>query len=137
MQKMFSLSKMFFDFFFAHENMKKPASKVAKPAQILPKSHFLFHKNLPPHDFSIMTLAKRNSYFPYNWFLRGCKQNDVIICWTLKFNLKWNLLPRMQLVASNPEQKKKILQKCNRKSGKWSENSRLTICFLNAPERQE
>ena len=37
--------------------MKKPASKVAKPAQIQPKSQFLFHKNLPPRDFSIMTLS--------------------------------------------------------------------------------
>ena len=46
---------MFLDF-FAHENMKKPASKVAKPAQIQPKSQFLFHKNLPLRDFSIMTL---------------------------------------------------------------------------------
>ena len=36
--------------------MKKLASKVAKPAQIQPKSQFLFHKNLPPRDFSIMTL---------------------------------------------------------------------------------
>ena len=36
--------------------MKKPASKVAEPAQIQPKSQFLFHKNLPPRDFSIMTL---------------------------------------------------------------------------------
>jgi hypothetical protein len=36
--------------------MKKPASKVAKPAQIQPKSQFLFHKNLPPRDFSILTL---------------------------------------------------------------------------------
>ena len=26
------------------------------PAQIQPKSQFLFHKNLPPRDFSIMTL---------------------------------------------------------------------------------
>ena len=42
--------------FFAHENMKKPASKVAEPAQIQPKSQFLFHKNLPPRDFSLMTL---------------------------------------------------------------------------------
>ena len=42
--------------FFAHENMKKPASKVAEPAQIQPKSQFLFHKNLPPRDFS-MTLG--------------------------------------------------------------------------------
>ena len=42
--------------FFAHENMKKMASKVAEPAHIQPKSQFLFHKNLPPHDFSIMTL---------------------------------------------------------------------------------
>ena len=53
---MFSPSKMFLKFFFAHENMKKPASKVAEPAQIQPKSQFLFHKNLPPRDFSIMTL---------------------------------------------------------------------------------
>ena len=48
--------------------MKKPASKVAhnRPkvffpvmptAQIQPKSQFLFHKNLPQWDFSIMTLA--------------------------------------------------------------------------------
>ena len=36
---------------------KKLASKVAKPAQIQPKSQFLFHKNLPPRDFSIMTLV--------------------------------------------------------------------------------
>ena len=42
---------------FARENMKKPASKVAKPVQIQPKSKFLFHKNLPPRDFSIMTLV--------------------------------------------------------------------------------
>ena len=32
--------------------MKKPASKVAEPAQIQPKSQFLFPKNLPPRDFS-------------------------------------------------------------------------------------
>ena len=37
--------------------MKKLASKVAKPAQIQPKSQFLFHKNLPLRDFSIMTLT--------------------------------------------------------------------------------
>ena len=41
---------------FAHENMRKPASKVAEPAQIQPKYQFLFHKNLPPRDFSLMTL---------------------------------------------------------------------------------
>ena len=56
MPKMFSPSTMFFKIFFAHENMKKLASKVAEPAQIQPKSQFLFHKNLPPGDFSIMTL---------------------------------------------------------------------------------
>ena len=56
MPKMFSPSKMFLKFFFAHENMRKPASKVAEPAQIQPKSQFLFRKNLPPRDFSIMTL---------------------------------------------------------------------------------
>ena len=52
MPKMFSPSTMF----FAHENTKKTASKVAEPGQIQPKSQFLFHKNLPPRDFSIMTL---------------------------------------------------------------------------------
>ena len=57
MPKMFLSSAMFFKKNFAHENMKKPASKVAKPAQIQPKSQFLFHKNLPPRDFSIMTLG--------------------------------------------------------------------------------
>ena len=36
--------------------MNKLASKVAKPAKIQPKSQFLFHKNVPPRDFSIMTL---------------------------------------------------------------------------------
>ena len=36
--------------------MKKPASKVAKPAQIQPKSQFLFLRNLPLRHFSIMTL---------------------------------------------------------------------------------
>ena len=38
---------MFFEFFFAQENMQKPASKVAEPAQIQPKSQFLFHKKSP------------------------------------------------------------------------------------------
>ena len=41
---------MFLKILFAHENMKKPALKVAEPAQIQPKSQFLFHKNLPPRD---------------------------------------------------------------------------------------
>ena len=63
MPLMFSPSTMFLIFFFAHENMKKPASKVAKPAQIQPKSQFLFHKNLPPRDFSIMTLIGTESQF--------------------------------------------------------------------------
>ena len=42
--------------------MKKPASKVAEPAQIQPKSQFLFHKNLPPRDFSLMTLGAAEAY---------------------------------------------------------------------------
>ena len=58
MPKIFSPSKMFFkNFFNAREDMKKPASEVAEPAKIQPKSQFLFHKNLPPRDFSIMTLS--------------------------------------------------------------------------------
>ena len=55
-QKCFYCIQCFY-FFFAHENMKKSASKVAKPAQIQPKSQFMFHKNLPTRDFSIMTLS--------------------------------------------------------------------------------
>ena len=51
MPKKFSPSTM------SRENIKKPASKVAKLAQIQPKSQFLFHKNLPLRDFSIMTLV--------------------------------------------------------------------------------
>ena len=57
MPKMFSPSTMFLKKHFAHENMKKQASKVASSDQIQPKSQFLFHKNLPPRDFSIMTLV--------------------------------------------------------------------------------
>ena len=45
---MFSRSKMFKKKFFVHENMRKPASKDAEPAQIQPKSQFLFHKNQSP-----------------------------------------------------------------------------------------
>ena len=56
-QKCFHRLKCFKKMFFAHENMKKPASKVAEPAQIQPKSQFLIHKNLPPRDFSLMTLV--------------------------------------------------------------------------------
>ena len=52
---MFSPSTMLL-IFFCLKNMKKMASKVAEPAQIQPKSQFLFHKNLPPRDFSLMTL---------------------------------------------------------------------------------
>ena len=66
---MFSPSKMFLKNFFAHENMKKPASKVVKPAQIQPKSQFLFHKNLPPRDFSIMTLAVEEALPLFAYFL--------------------------------------------------------------------
>ena len=48
---------MFSKKIFAHENMKKLASKVAKPAQIQPKNfNSCSIKNLPPRDFSIMTL---------------------------------------------------------------------------------
>ena len=36
---------------------KKKTSKVAEPAKIKPKSQFLFDKNLPPRDFSTVTLA--------------------------------------------------------------------------------
>ena len=71
MPKMFSPSKMFLKNFFAHENMKKPASKVAEPAQIQPKSQFLFHKNLPPRDFSLMTGTKYEDYSTFYILGRG------------------------------------------------------------------
>ena len=72
---MFSTSTMFLKFFFAHENMKKPVSKVAKPAQIQPKFQLLFHKNLPPRDFSIQTsesfdlMEEGTCYYKLNCFL--------------------------------------------------------------------
>ena len=57
--------------FFAHKNMKKPASKIAhnwpkvifqycQPAQNQPKSHILFHKNGSLRDFYIMTALISN-----------------------------------------------------------------------------
>ena len=47
----------------APENMKKHLKTWAffhycQLAQIQPKSQLLFHKNLPPRDFSIMTLCR-------------------------------------------------------------------------------
>ena len=66
MPKMFSPSTMFLKLCFARENVKKPASKVAKPAQIQPKPQFLFHKNIPQRDFSIMTslVLEQSRNFP-------------------------------------------------------------------------
>ena len=57
---------MFLTFFLAPENIKKPPSKVAhnRPRPFFfnaanwPKSQFLFHNNLPPQDFSILTLPE-------------------------------------------------------------------------------
>ena len=51
MPKMFSLSTMFLKDFFAHESMKKRASKGAKPAQIQPKSQFSPTARLLYNDF--------------------------------------------------------------------------------------
>ena len=64
-----SMFLIYFFYFFAHENMKKTASKVAhnrlefffqycQSAQIQPRSQFLFHKNLQPREFSIITLVQ-------------------------------------------------------------------------------
>ena len=55
-------------FIFAPENIKKKPQKLLiigpdpffqyyQSAQIQPKSQFLFHKNLPPRDFSIYDFA--------------------------------------------------------------------------------
>ena len=66
--------------FFAHENMKKPASKVAEPAQIQPKSQFLFHKNLPPRDSSVMTVGV------------GCCCNKMKVQQLQDLRTIWNVL---------------------------------------------
>ena len=85
--------------FFAPENMKKPPSKVAhnrprpfffqycQSAQIQPKSQFLFHKNLPPRDFSIMTLEPGGSSNRSRYLrVMSCSFFDkyIIKIWTLK-----------------------------------------------------
>ena len=60
---------------------EKPASKVAEMAQIQPKSQFLFHKNLPPRDFSIMTL-----HTPYTLLLstpRFSYPPTALVWWVL------------------------------------------------------
>ena len=92
---MFSPSSTFLNVFFAHEKMKKPASIVAEPAQIQPKSQFLFHKNLPPRDFSVMTLALgllRNPFDPeqslVDILLKGAKiffvvQSSLFFCFSI------------------------------------------------------
>ena len=77
MPKMFSPCKMFLKKIFDHEDTKKPASKVAEPAKIQPKSQFLFHKNLPPRDFSLMTLA-----VVFNDFLN---RFHALLMWALYF----------------------------------------------------
>ena len=50
--------------FFAYDNMKKTD---LKSCQIQPKSQFLFHKNLPPRDFSIMTLVLQANLDLYHY----------------------------------------------------------------------
>ena len=62
---LFSADTTMFKKKIAHENMKKPASKVAKLAQIQPKSQFLFHKNCSPRDLCIKTLSSRGIYLLY------------------------------------------------------------------------
>ena len=68
--------------------MKKPASKVAEPAQIQPKSQFLFHKNLPPRDFSIMTLIVacnlmliKFRFYKYCGFIVACIMRVPFCTW--------------------------------------------------------
>ena len=58
--------------------MKKPASKVAEPAQIQPKFQFLFYKNLPPQDFFIMTLLGPQPKLPclFRDIVCNTKMND-------------------------------------------------------------
>ena len=86
--------------------MKKPASKFAKPAQIQPKSQFLFHKNLPPRNFSLMTLLavhKKKEYFVakyYFYVARSLCFLDSIYATNLYFQLIG--YPSMTVLKSQP-----------------------------------
>ena len=73
-------------YFFARDNMQNHPQKLliigpdpffqyCQLAQIQPKSKFLFHKNLPPLDFSIMTLPVNMSSSPSAKFLPGSFSN--------------------------------------------------------------
>ena len=100
---MFSPSKMFFKIFFAHENMRKPASKVAEPAKIQPKFQFLFHKNLPPLDFSLMTLVTSHSELKTG-FIREKKIDN-------KNRIKKNFFPPDGWHSNDLMHKSMIMQK--------------------------
>ena len=92
---------------------KKTASKVAEPAQIQPKSQFLFHKNLPPRDFSIMTLIdgkinfQKKSFTIFNIqsecnnFNQWEKECHVIYNppYDYKFQLKTTFMSRKSIAA--------------------------------------
>ena len=46
-----------YDGFNGQKVWSNEGRKVGHSAQIQPKSQFLFHKNLPPRDFSVMILG--------------------------------------------------------------------------------
>ena len=73
-----------YNIFLAHENTQKkhpqklliinpdPFFHYPQLAQIQPKSRFLFHKNLPPRGFSVMTLFVIKPKERVDW-MRSCK----------------------------------------------------------------
>ena len=93
---------------------KNRPQKVVKPAQIQPKSQFLFNKNLPPRDFSIMTLdtlvssvmsqdqqmslnSLLNCFFCRKWHWKICSDVDTItnsVIFLLKTLVKIKIMVR-------------------------------------------
>ena len=121
--------------------MKKPASKVAKPAQIQPKSQFLFHKNLPPRDLSIMTL-RASVLATKDWRRRDISDDDArLLCYALTHHGSMLSLNFHYFRITNWfPMKTYVLQSFRRKSGFFfhifcSKNSALFIskqCVQNS-----
>ena len=83
--------------FFDPEKIWKRASKLLI---IQPKSQFLFHKNLPPRDFSIMTLPQSMVHYPQ------CPQmDDFHAPWTYDNDVSRQEWPRVKNLIEWPESK--------------------------------
>ena len=82
---------------FDPEKIRKRASKLLI---IQPKSQFLFHKNFPPRDFSIMTLPQSMVHYPQ------CPQMDEFHApWTYDNDVSRQEWPRVKNLIEWPESK--------------------------------